>query len=121
MSVLGTLAKVSSRSTCRLTHRGRKSGRAYHVTIWFLPDGERVYLTTMNMTRHWPQNVQANPRITLTIDSVAFTGTATLVTDLVEMAHVVTLLKKKYWLARPYLGLKKRPDGAFRVDLDPVL
>jgi hypothetical protein len=33
---------------------------------------------------------------------------------------VVALLRHKYWLARPYLWLKKRPAGAFRVDLDPV-
>jgi deazaflavin-dependent oxidoreductase (nitroreductase family) len=121
MSVLGALARVSSRSTCRLTHRGRKSGRAYHVTIWFLPDGERVYVTTMKMTRHWPRNVQAHPRVTLTIADVPFTGTAHLVTDPSEMAHVVALLKKKYWLSRPYLWITQRPAGAFRVDLDPTL
>jgi deazaflavin-dependent oxidoreductase (nitroreductase family) len=120
VSIAGTLARVSSRSTCRLTHRGRKSGRAHEVTIWFLPDGNRVYLTTMNMDRHWTRNVQANPRVTLTIAGERFTGTAQEVTDTVEMGRVVALLKQKYWLARPYLWLKKRPAGAFRVDLDPV-
>jgi hypothetical protein len=90
------------------------------VTIWFLPDGNRVYLTTMNMDRHWTRNVQANPAVTLTIGGARFTGIAQQVTDAAEMARVVELLKKKYWLARPYLWLKKRPAGAFRVALDPV-
>ena len=118
MSLLGTLAKVSSRSTCRLTHRGRKTGRAYEVTIWFLPDGNRIYLTTMNVNRHWIRNVQATPRVTLTIAGERFTGTAHRVTDEREMVRVVDLLKRKYWLARPYLWLRKRPAGAFGVDLD---
>ena len=121
LSLLGTLARASSRSTCRLTHHGRKSGRAYDVTIWFLPDGNRVYLTTMNMARHWTRNVQANPRVTLTIGGERFTGTARLVSDATELARVVELLKRKYWLARPYLWIKKRPAGAFRVDLDGEL
>jgi hypothetical protein len=59
--------------------------------------------------------------VTLTIADVPFTGTAHLVTDPSEMAHVVALLKKKYWLSRPYLWIMQRPAGAFRVDLDPTL
>ena len=118
MSALGALARVASRSTCRLTHYGRTTGRAHEVTIWFLPDGDRVYLATMHMQRHWPRNVQANPRVTLTIGAERLHGTAHAVTDPGEMARVVGLLKRKYWLARPYLWIKKRPDGAFRVDLD---
>jgi hypothetical protein len=88
------------------------------VTIWFLPDGNRVYLTTMNMDRHWTRNVQVNPAVTLTIGGERFTGTARLVSNANDMAHVVELLKRKYWLARPYLWIKKRPAGAFSVDLD---
>ena len=61
---------------------------------------------------------KATPRVTLTIGGERFTGTACLVSDANEMAHVVDLLKRKYWLARPYLWIKKRPAGAFRVDLD---
>ena len=80
-----------------------------------------MYLTTMNMERHWTRNVQANPRVTLTIGDERFTGTARLVSDAAEMTHVVALLKRKYWLARPYLWIKKRPAGAFRVDLDEKL
>jgi len=118
MSVLGVFARVASKSTCRLTHKGRTSGRAYEVTIWFLPDGPKVYLTTMNMDRNWVRNVQANPRVTLTIDGERLAGTAHVVSDASEMGRVVDLLKRKYWIARPYLWLKKRPDGAFRVDLD---
>jgi len=109
------LVRVAIRRTCQLTHRGRKSGRPFEVTIWFLVDADTVYLTTMNMKRHWPQNVQVNRDVAIRIGPEAFGGEARVVTEPSEMAQVVRLLKKKYWLSRPYLWLKKRPDGAFRV------
>jgi hypothetical protein len=39
-AVAERLARVGRKSTGRLTHYGRKSGRPYEVTIWFLVDGE---------------------------------------------------------------------------------
>src|SRR5262245_38109623 len=113
------LARVAPLSTCRLTHVGRKTGRSHEVTIWFLVDGETVYLATMNMERQWTRNVQARPEVRLRIDHETFTGEAAVVTEADEMARVVDLIRRKYWLARPYLWLKKRPDGAFRVRLRP--
>jgi deazaflavin-dependent oxidoreductase (nitroreductase family) len=112
------IARVASRSTCRLTHHGRTTGRPHQVTIWFLPDGDRIYLSTMNMQRHWTRNVQANPRVVLQIGDERLQGTAREVTGADEMAHVARLMKRKYLLSRPYLWIKKRPDGAFRVELD---
>ena len=35
------LRQVGDRQTLRLTHYGRKSGRPYEVTIWYLLDGDR--------------------------------------------------------------------------------
>ncbi len=111
------LARVARKRTCRLTHIGRRSGRRFEVTIWFMADGDHLYLTTMKMQRNWTRNVQANGRIVLRVGSETFDGEASVVTDPGEMARVVELLGKKYWLARPYLWVKKRPDGAFRVRL----
>jgi deazaflavin-dependent oxidoreductase (nitroreductase family) len=117
-AIAGRIARIASRSTCRLTHYGRTTGRAHQVTIWFLPDRDRIYLTTMNMRRHWTRNVQANSRVVLQIGDERLPGTAREVTSADEMAHVVRLMKRKYVLSRPYLWIKKRPDGAFRVELD---
>jgi deazaflavin-dependent oxidoreductase (nitroreductase family) len=113
------LARVARRSTCRLTHIGRKTGRPHEVTIWFLVDGEMVYLATMNMERQWTRNVQARPEVRLRIGDETFSGEAAVITEADEMARVVDLLRRKYWLARPYLWLRGRPDGAFRVRLRP--
>src|SRR5687767_11524253 len=66
------LSRVAKRKTVRLTHYGRKSGKPYRVTIWFLVEGDNVYLTTMNMARQWTQNVQQRPEVELEIGGERF-------------------------------------------------
>jgi deazaflavin-dependent oxidoreductase (nitroreductase family) len=118
---LARLSNVAGRKTVRLTHYGRKSGKPYQVTIWFVVDGETVFLTTMNMARQWTRNVQKRPEIELEIGGERFRARVeAVVTGDAEMSRVVGLMKKKYPITRPYFWLKRRPDGAFRVKLDPT-
>ena len=42
------LAQGANTSRLRLTHYGRRSGMPYGVTIWFMVEGEAVYLATAN-------------------------------------------------------------------------
>ncbi len=95
-SVAERLARVAKKQTIRLTHHGRKSGKPYEVTIWFLVDGATVYLATMNMKRQWTRNVQVRPDVELKVAGEAFSGNVTVVTDADEMAKVVALVKRKY-------------------------
>ena len=55
------LARVARRPRCRLTHYGRKTGHPHEVTIWFLVDGDVVYLVTADRRRQWVRNVLARP------------------------------------------------------------
>jgi hypothetical protein len=63
--------------------------------------------------------VQVNRHVVIRIGPETFAGEASVVTEPWEMARVVGLLKEEYWLSRPYLWLRKQPDGAFRVRLNP--
>jgi deazaflavin-dependent oxidoreductase (nitroreductase family) len=110
-----TLAELNRSKTVVLTHYGRKSGKPYEVTIWFTVEGDHVNLQTMNVKRQWVQNVSANGKVSLRIGSTVLDGEARPVVDEAEMARVAELMGKKYLVARPYLWLKKRPDGAFHV------
>lgn len=111
------LARTAGFWNCRLTHYGRKSGRPYEVTIWFLVDGETIYLSTMNRKRQWTRNVQRNPNVRLAVGGESFEGRVSLLTEPDEIARVVELLKAKYWITRPYFWFKSAPDGAFRLDV----
>ncbi len=122
VSLAARLAAVASRSTLRLTHYGRKTGKPYEVTIWFLVDGDTVYLVTANVQRQWTRNVQVKRHVLLRVNDETFEGEVQRVHKGGEWEHVDELLVQKYWYVRPLLwvadrlGLSKN-RGAFRVRL----
>jgi len=114
--IAARLAAVRDRSTCRITTRGRKSGRPHTVTIWFTVDGPVVYLGTLNARRDWVRNLERTPEVTLDIDGVRVHGRASTARDPATEAHVRELLAKKYWMAWIGSWFGKGPERTFRVD-----
>lgn len=122
------LARVSGNQTLRLTHYGRKSGRPYGVTIWFVVEGDIVYLASANRDRQWTRNVRVKPQVSMRIGDDSFTGRVEPITNPADKAEIVELVSRKYWYALPYiwigrimmdLGLIADRTAAFRVRLDP--
>jgi len=119
------LAAVAGRSTCRLTHYGRRTGKPYEVTIWFMVDGDAIYLGSANVRRQWTRNVRKKPRVLIHAGGERFEGDVTPVTDAAERAHAERLLLAKYWYMRPLLWLAQTLEqwgwasrsGYFRVTL----
>jgi len=113
------LAALRDVRTCRITTRGRKTGRPHAVTIWFVVGSEeqRVYLGTLRMGRDWPRNVAANPEVVVDIADLRLQGRARLVTDERQRQRVESALAAKYWgvWIGSWLGL--RPQGVFEVEL----
>jgi deazaflavin-dependent oxidoreductase (nitroreductase family) len=99
------LKKVAGRKTLRLTHYGRKSGKPYEVTIWFVVDGERVFLGTANKNRQWVKNVQKTPRVILRVGDQTFEGEARFLSNSAERDRVLAMVRRKYWMFLPILGL----------------
>jgi deazaflavin-dependent oxidoreductase (nitroreductase family) len=123
---MARLDRVASKQTVRLTHYGRKSGQAYEVTIWFVVDGERVYLGTANVNRQWVRNVQKTPKVKLVIAGETFEGTPRFLADRSEHDQAQARMEKKYWVYRPVfavvrflmaIGLVKDRRGSFEVTL----
>ena len=110
------LDTVTDRSTLRLSTIGRKTGKRHTVTVWFFVDGETVYLVTSNMKRDWPRNVMKNGHVELNVADEVLKGRAKRITDAKRLAHVKTLLAKKYWAAwLAWFGMG--PEGAFVVTI----
>ena len=110
------LEALKQTSTCRITTRGRKTGRLHSVPIWFVVGEERrIYLGTLRMGRDWPKNVAVNPGVSLQIGDLQLAGEARLVTDEAERANIESQLASKYWAAwiGSWLGFK--PQGVFEV------
>ena len=57
------LKRIAAKRTLSLTHYGRKSGEPYQVTIWFVVEGEKIYLSTANVERQWVQNVRKTSEV----------------------------------------------------------
>ena len=125
MSVLADrLARIAGRSTCRLTHRGRKSGRPYEVTIWFVVDGEDVYLATASAKRQWVRNVRRSPDVVMGVPGETFEGRVEPVVDPVAVRRITDLVVAKYWYLWPMVALGRlvgfdpTPDATFRMRVD---
>ena len=112
------LEALKQTGTCRITTRGRKTGRPHSVPIWFVVGEERrIYLGTLRMGRDWPKNVAVNPGVSLQIGDLQLEGEARLVTDEAERANIESQLASKYWAAwiGSWLGFK--PQGVFEVKI----
>ncbi len=122
-----SLAKIAPLHTLTLTHYGRKSGKPYDVVIWFVVEGNRMFLGTANKSRNWVRNVMAKPNVVIKAGSEKFTATVSEITDRSERDHVMGLVQWKYWYAAPFiafgrilqnLGIVKVNTGAFEVHPD---
>ena len=100
------LRQVGDRQTLRLTHYGRKTGRPYEVTIWYLVDDDRLYLVSANRAApNWVRNVKARPAISLRVGDEVFNGNVRVITDPQEREKVNGLVERKYWFVIPILRL----------------
>ena len=120
------LKKAGDRQTLRLTHYGRKSGRPYEVTIWYLVDDDRLYLISANANRSWVRNVKVRPAVSLRVGEEIFNGDVRSITDKQERDKVNRLTERKYWYVAPMLrfgqflmsmGIVRDNTAAFEVIL----
>ena len=102
---LARLRRVAGKQTTRLTHYGRKTGKPHEVTIWFVLDGDRLYIGTANVKRQWVQNVRKTPRIKLSMGGENFMGTACFLTDRGEHERAMAAVQRKYWMFWPIMAL----------------
>jgi deazaflavin-dependent oxidoreductase (nitroreductase family) len=102
---LARLRQVAGRQTTRLTHYGRKTGKPHEVTIWFVLDGDRLYIGTANVNRQWVRNVQKTPQAKLSVAGENVEGTARFLTDRAQHERAMAAIRRKYWMFRPIIGL----------------
>ena len=122
--VLNRLRRVPGKQTTRLTHYGRKTGKPHEVTIWFVLEGDRLYIGTANVKRQWVRNVQKTPQVKLSIGGETFEGTARFLTDRAEHERAMAAIRRKYWMFWPIIelgrflaaiGLMRDRTGSFEV------
>jgi len=95
------LSAVASESTLEITTAGRTSGQARTATIWFVREGDHIYVQSgKDGQTDWYRNALKTPAVTLRIGSVALRGRARPIDDAAEAARVHELFDHKYLRAR---------------------
>jgi deazaflavin-dependent oxidoreductase (nitroreductase family) len=120
------LKQLAGKQTLILTHYGRKSGKAYEVKLWFVVDGDKVFIGTANVQRQWVRNVQKNSRLKLSVGGDKFEADARFLADPAERDRALAAIGRKYWMYSPIfalgkmltaIGLMRNTTGAFEVAL----
>jgi|SRR5687768_6250233 len=100
-----------------LTVTGRKTGRPSTRPVWFVQEGDTIYLLPVaGSDTEWLKNVLKNSTLTLTANGASWTGRAMSITNPDEVREVVEKLQEKYGageIAKYYSKL----DVAVRVPL----
>jgi len=113
-------SRFADEQYCYLTTRGRVSGRAHRIEIWFAIDGQTLYMLSGGGERSdWVRNLRRDPIVGVELGGVPFEGRARVITDPAEDERARALVYDKY--AAAYSGDLTRWRSAalpVAVDLD---
>lgn len=88
---------LQSTDEIAITVTGRASGRKISRPVWFVQEGEKLYLVPVRGSdSDWYKNVLKNPTITLAANGVRWTATASPITDAAKVRDIVEKFRAKY-------------------------
>lgn len=100
-----------------LTVTGRTSGREISIPVWFVREGETLYLVPVNGSdSDWYKNVQQTPTIRLAAGRAQRSATATPISDAARVNQVLDLFRAKYG-TRDVQAYYPKQDAAVEVPL----
>ena len=80
-----------------ITVTGRKSGRAISNPVWFVLEGDKLYLLPVKGSdTQWYKNVLNNPMIRIDVRGAAAEVKVDLVTDTTQVLSVLEKFRAKY-------------------------
>jgi deazaflavin-dependent oxidoreductase (nitroreductase family) len=85
---------------CRLTARGRKTGKERTVTMWYALGDGKIFLAGSPDPPHWVRNVRATPDVVVQIGTTRLRGRGRVVDDEAEARSIRERLVRRYVLAR---------------------
>jgi deazaflavin-dependent oxidoreductase (nitroreductase family) len=91
------LAALNSTVEIDLLVKGRKSGRNSSRPVWFVLEGETLYLLPVAGTQtQWYRNVLVNPDVTIRAQGRTLTSKAKPVREAAKIADVVERFRTKH-------------------------
>jgi deazaflavin-dependent oxidoreductase (nitroreductase family) len=100
-----------------LTTTGRKSGRESSRPVWFVQEGDRLYLVPVyGSDTQWYRNVLRTPAVRLAAGGAEHRATATPLTEPARVDEVVDAFRAKYG-ARDVAAYYRKHDVAIELPL----
>jgi deazaflavin-dependent oxidoreductase (nitroreductase family) len=91
------LDRLSRNSEITISVTGRKSGRSISIPVWFVLDGEELYLLPVEGSdTQWYKNVLGKPLIRIDAGGAKAEFNAVPVTDAKQVSSVVEKFRHKY-------------------------
>jgi deazaflavin-dependent oxidoreductase (nitroreductase family) len=88
---------ISQSSEIKITVTGRKSGRSISIPIWFVLDGDKLYLLPVQGSNtQWYKNVIKSPLIRVEARGSAAEVKAVTITDGPGVSSVIDKFRQKY-------------------------
>ena len=82
---------------CYLTTKGRVSGRPHTIEIWFVLNGDTLYMLSGGLDKaDWVKNIRRQAEVTVKIKDRVFTGLGRVVKDAAEDTLARQLIARKY-------------------------
>jgi deazaflavin-dependent oxidoreductase (nitroreductase family) len=98
-----TLAGLAGEYSLKLTTVGRKSGQPRTADIWFVVEGDHLFVQAGKKARTgWLVNIKHRPDVELEIRGTKFHGRAAVVAGPSDRQRILALFRQKYW--RAWLG-----------------
>jgi deazaflavin-dependent oxidoreductase (nitroreductase family) len=108
---------LNNTSEIELTTTGRVSGRETSRPVWFVRQGDKLYLLPVaGSGSQWYKNLLKTPAIRLSADGATYSTTAHPVTDPGKVEQVVDAFRAKYG-ERDVAEYYPNPDVAVEVTL----
>ncbi|WP_455286154.1 nitroreductase family deazaflavin-dependent oxidoreductase [[Eubacterium] cellulosolvens] len=91
------LKKLASTREVEITVTGRKSGRSISTPVWFVHEGENLYLVPVKGSdSNWYKNVLAKPTMQIAAKETRVTLRAAPISNPSRVNEVVEKLRSKY-------------------------
>jgi len=89
--------KLSQTNEINISVTGRKSGRTISNPVWFVSEGDQLYLLPVKGSdTQWYKNVLKNPSIRIEANGTKGEFKVSLITDPQEVSSVVEKFRAKY-------------------------
>lgn len=108
---------IPAQSTLKLTHFGRKSGKAFDVTIWFAEIDGGLWIGSLDESRNWVRNLRSTGRARVDFGSGPIEVAAESVGDATDQQRYREAVAAKYPVLSRIIGLfvRGKTRAVFRL------